>query len=333
MRIFKLYFLFITLIGYQSVAATYTATGCPGPIDWNGLNGTCPFFNGGTRLSFEPAPNDVLTIPVGCTVTVTSSFSIFNNIKINIYGQLRFTGNEHLTMNGCNSVVEVYPGGSISGSSNSQQIKICGGNDWDGGYGTSYGPFTVTQNGNNLPIELLNFSGTCQGENVLLKWSTATEKNNAYFEIEKSYNGAEWIAVNKIPGNGTSGTTHHYTVSDKSLGAITYYRLKQVDYNGEFTIFRPVYTDCSATAKEEIVLYPNPSSAELNVTVNGTEISEEAAITIVNGIGQVVYEKSIGVVKGLNNFSLPLDLNPGSYYLFLRSEHIVTPGKKLVIIK
>jgi len=87
-----------------------------------------------------------------------------------------------------------------------------------------------------LPIELVTFNATPCNNNVCLDWSTATETNNDFFTIEKSQDGINFITVVQMNGSGNSITSHSYTaVDDNPYSGVSYYRLKQTDYNGHIT--------------------------------------------------------------------------------------------------
>ncbi len=87
-----------------------------------------------------------------------------------------------------------------------------------------------------LPIELLSFEGYHQSDVDLniLEWTTASENNNKEFEVQSSYDGQNWIVVGSIEGAGNSTTLLSYQFSHFSDSKITYYRLKQVDYDGKW---------------------------------------------------------------------------------------------------
>ncbi len=84
-----------------------------------------------------------------------------------------------------------------------------------------------------LPIELLSFTGTKRERDVRLDWSTATEANNDYFTIEKSYDGQMWEVVGTEPGAGTSLSRNDYSMLDpRPMPGWNYYRLSQTDLDG-----------------------------------------------------------------------------------------------------
>ena len=86
-----------------------------------------------------------------------------------------------------------------------------------------------------LPIELLYFKGESSERYNHLTWSTASEHNNNYFEIEKTKDGVVFNKIIKIDGSGNSQTKIDYKFDDYNIdNNINYYRLKQVDFDGKF---------------------------------------------------------------------------------------------------
>ena len=97
-----------------------------------------------------------------------------------------------------------------------------------------------------LPIELITFDGNCDG----FKWSTGSELNNAYFEIEKTIDGNTWETIARIEGQGTKNTISDYA-HEISLDGLSYYRLTQTDLNGTKTYFDAISIECD-NPKESI---------------------------------------------------------------------------------
>ncbi|MBA3972221.1 MAG: hypothetical protein H0X46_08780, partial [Bacteroidetes bacterium] len=110
---------------------------------------------------------------------------------------------------------------------------------------------------NPLPIELLSFTGYSASNGNQLTWSTATEINNDYFDIERSSNGADFSKIGTLDGNGNSITTIVYNFTDATpLTGINYYRLKQVDYNGSFSYSNMISIN-GTFFENPIQVYPN----------------------------------------------------------------------------
>ncbi len=355
MKLIKFYFFILVSLSIKLNSITYTASGCPGPLNWSGFNATCPFFNGGTRLTTQPAAGSILVIPVGCTVTVTGVPTQINNaITLQIDGVLRFAQSPSppsiLKFSGASTVV-IGSTGTISsaGTSGASEITFSSGDKWQATNGNLNGPATISNAcayvgpptlwspagcGVTLPIELINFTGTCISNGVQLSWITATEKNNDYFLIEKSSNGNDWQYVSKIKGHGTSETTNNYLHFDKSNNyELTYYRLSQVDFGGQTTIFKFIDIDCKQNSINQIVLYPNPTSSDLNVFINVKYDSSNNKLKVLDNLGQVVVEKTIDLIKGINNFILPMNISAGTYSVVLASDNISIPSQKLIIMK
>jgi len=121
------------------------------------------------------------------------------------------------------------------------------------GYTPNANPFTFNFGGTAilgctlppiLPISLLYFIGSKNGNNNLLKWSTKSETNNKEFILSKSQNGNNWKDIAFIAGSGTTEETHNYAYKDNSLSnGVNYYKLIQVDYNGNETFLSIIVLD------------------------------------------------------------------------------------------
>lgn len=115
-----------------------------------------------------------------------------------------------------------------------------------------------------LPIELMWFDAYMNGTTVNIEWSTATETNCDYFTVERSINGIDWDSIAQVDGNGTTSTYHYYSTADLTapFGYI-YYRLKQVDYNGQFEIF-PIKSVYKPFKERNIVMMVNILGQQIN---------------------------------------------------------------------
>jgi hypothetical protein len=219
-------------------------------------------------------------------------------------------------------------------TNNSQKINIgTGQSEWNSTDGTLFGPVIISNAG--LPIELMDFSGKCLNSYVQLNWSTATELNNDYFLIERSSNATEWQFVSKIQGNGTTGSAHHYTHSDyeERTPELIYYRLSQVDKDKTTTVFKAIDISCSNDKPEQMVLFSNPASSEINLLLSFEEVSPNSSIKLFDNMGQIVMDEPISLSKGLNSFTFPIDISPGTYHVLFSSDKLVLQSQKLLIIK
>lgn len=142
-----------------------------------------------------------------------------------------------------------------------------------------------------IPVELTSFSASIVNENVNLKWSTATELNNLGFEIEKSFNNKKYEKIGFVPGYGTTTESKSYNFYISNLPSQkTYYRLKQVDFDGTFEYSSSVEVDGVIPAEFSLKQnYPNPFNPSTKI---GFTLPSESnvKISIYNLIGQKVAE-------------------------------------------
>ncbi len=168
---------------------------------------------------------------------------------------------------------------------------------------------------NPLPIELLYFTATPVDNKVVnLDWATASEINNQQYDIERSIDGVnfEYLTTIKAYGNGNSVTKQVYkTVDEKPYMGISYYRLKQIDFSGEYKYAEMV--SVNITGKSFINFYPNPAQDKLSYTAS--EDFNTATIKIMNSVGAIVLNES-----SLTSYNGSIDLSHlanGIYYLVI----------------
>lgn len=176
-----------------------------------------------------------------------------------------------------------------------------------------------------LPITLQFFNATLESDNsVKLKWATTSETNNDFFTIEQSSDGYNWVPIISIDGAGNSSQTQHYETTHRSpLLGISYYRLKQTDFNGEFEYSKIITVSCGEAKLNDIKTYPNPATNELTMEITGN--MESVNFEIINSTGEVVY-------KG--NFNEKITLQTSSFeagiYLIKLTNEYNSECKKLI---
>ncbi len=130
-----------------------------------------------------------------------------------------------------------------------------------------------------LPIEMQSFTANVNNNNIILKWSTATETNNKGFQIQRRTGNGNYNDVAFINGNGTSARLHFYVYTDSKLEDGVYtYRIKQIDFNGSFGYSKTVIVKVSTNNGFELSQnYPNPFNP---VTVIGFRLPVSGRITL-----------------------------------------------------
>ena len=174
-----------------------------------------------------------------------------------------------------------------------------------------------------LPIELQSFEAWVQDDRVQLVWTTSTETNNEYFEIQRSQDGVLFETVAKIDGAGNSLTKISYDHNDlPPHSGLWYYRLKQTDYDGQFEIFE-IHAVQLIRTNVGVSVFPNPTSNFINW--RGVKVIDAALVSLE---GQIMKRKADNEVFDKINIS---DIPSGAYVLRLVSKTGEYHVKRIVI--
>jgi len=204
--------------------------------------------------------------------------------------------------------------------------------DFTVGTGFFFTLATIDEANAPLPIELLFFRATPEDRTVRLEWATASEFNNDFFTVERSTNLEQWDGITEIKGAGNSDEILHYDHLDENpLPGISYYRLKQTDFDGTFSLSQVNRVDIPYL----INVFPNPSSEQSWKIISGID-TEKLKITVwdINGnrfitkFARKVSESSEGQFIYKFEFKTPT-LLPGVYFLSFQDNLIQT--SKIVI--
>lgn len=201
----------------------------------------------------------------------------------------------------------------------------------------AFSPFTFASKSsslNPLPIELLNFTAAPNGNNIDIKWTTATERNNDYFTIEKTKDGQTFEFVAQVDGAGNSTSVLNYsTIDTKPFNGLSYYRLKQTDFNGAYWYSNLVAVEFSGNTIFDFNIYPNPSTGEnINIAINSDK-NEEVLVVVRDVNGNETYSKvMITQEDGETIYALDLEhkLAAGLYIITATSKQTIY-SKKLIV--
>jgi hypothetical protein len=138
-----------------------------------------------------------------------------------------------------------------------------------------------------LPIELYRFSVKNGANSNNLTWQTASEVNNKGFDIERSNDGLTWQTLSFMAGKGPNST---YEFTDKAPLSVSYYRLRQIDFDEKFD-FSKIIVVKNGNAKSSILVFPNPNTTG-NLTIQGLT-GEKTDISITNIYGQTVFQQTV----------------------------------------
>ncbi len=149
------------------------------------------------------------------------------------------------------------------------------------------GPFTVTGQtlnfsafsiysidvmSNPLPVDLIEFKGKKNGNNNELAWTTLTEINSDYFQVEHSQDGVSFRSIGSVKAHGNSSERRNYQFEDRNiLPGIHYYRLKMVDFDESYE-YSPIIQVAPDLLDIQVLVYPNPVTDLLNI--EGVNVSQ-----------------------------------------------------------
>lgn len=166
-----------------------------------------------------------------------------------------------------------------------------------------------------LPVDLVHFNVEPENqEHVKIEWKTSQERNNAFYTVERSFDGYTWEVLRSIDGAGNANTLMHYSVLDENpyLGN-SFYRLKQTDFNGRFEYSAIKQVTIFSSAINPLHIAPNPTQSI--ITVEG-EPEILSSVVMLNAIGQKV--SPLTMIKEDNPSILHIDLSnlpQGIYFI------------------
>jgi len=166
-----------------------------------------------------------------------------------------------------------------------------------------------------LPVELISFNTTLINNEVKLEWETGSEINNDRFEVERSKDGINWELLTTVIGAGNSNTKLRYNIYDimPYLGT-SYYRLKQIDFDGSFSYSKTEVINNIKTLP--VTIYPNPNRGKFKLEINDM-LSDDILIIVNDGLGREIYSKVI--IKEYDGSIILIDLmrkiSTGVYYV------------------
>lgn len=168
-----------------------------------------------------------------------------------------------------------------------------------------------------LPVELSAFSADYVPEQgvVDLFWSTATERDNELWEVERSIDGLNWTAINEVKGAGTTNyETQYYVMDEKPNVGMNYYRLTQWDINGNGKSSEVRSVNILDDFYDMLTLFPNPTNGKTEVIYNSYN-NEQSLLQVVNADGKIVVNTPIESQKGGNRFELDMSAQERGVYV------------------
>lgn len=155
-----------------------------------------------------------------------------------------------------------------------------------------------------LPVELIYFNAKCKDDAVTVKWTTASEENSAYFELERSSDAIHFTTLTQIATVQKSNQIKNYEFIDEyPLNGINYYRLKQQDIGNSAPVYSNIIqTACNNDIQNETQIFYTPSNG---IVVNiHSSIAKEVLLSVYEISGKLVFNETKMVDAGSSFFSL-----------------------------
>ncbi|MFT4771718.1 MAG: hypothetical protein ACJAXD_002176 [Cryomorphaceae bacterium] len=266
-----------------------------------------PTFPDNVQRTFEfenPIPMDLgdemeLTVTVSGSGCSLSSFTGYDNITPTSYpkdtngGELTFTGYSAagVTANTRWMGFDYQVSGDLLADPTIYQVNA------------------IADCASPLPIQLIDFSVREDNGDALLIWSTASELNNDRFLLLRTVDGIEYETAGIVSGAGNSSTVINYSFRDRNPEkGLSYYKLRQVDFDGTKTDSEPVaYTNDTSG---EFRLFPNPTHR--NLTLSTALPYEQVDVIIYDLSGRVINRLNYGAIE---NQDFELEGHPGTYFV------------------
>ncbi|THU41715.1 T9SS type A sorting domain-containing protein [Niastella caeni] len=172
-----------------------------------------------------------------------------------------------------------------------------------------------------LPLTLTSFNGVVNNNAVQLNWTSALEENLEKYIVEKSTNATHWQTLSTVKAAVNSNSTNEYNVTDPNAAPVNYYRLKQVDVDGNYTYSQIIRIRSGTNDKTGIKLYPNPAINAATVTIN-SKTKLTAHIKVYNQFGTQLQHLQRQLITGSNNIPVPgiQTLPSGTYIVSVEDE-------------
>lgn len=201
----------------------------------------------------------------------------------------------------------------------------------------SFSEFAQVSAEEPLPLTLVSFFGTWKGNLAMLQWKTANERDHSHFDVERSTDGLVFEKIGQVDRKPGTSDAHAYEFADaQPRGGILYYRLKQVDLNGQFEYSKTIKLQ-NSLSKIEVQLSPNPWLRETKLSVSFMDDSKgQYQMELVSTTGKVVSTQLIQTKVGWNEFGLNPDqkIPAGLYLVYLRpvngQKYSPTPIKLII---
>lgn len=328
---------FYTYTNQRTSAADFVnATGATTFVQGNGNDSPDDSGVNYYYLAFNESGNDVVQNSYGDGTDAVDGESI------TISGTTSFQPDFMIVFNNSGPLEPVFRLGSVPASSDTSfkftataaltnriegfeasGIKVGDNSEANHAWQTNNHNYIASSGGTLLPVDLISYNGKLVDDKVHITWETAVEVNSSHYIIMRSEDGQDFYEVGEVPAAGNSNQKLSYTWIDESPAqGNNYYRIKQIDLDGQYELFRTIIINVNSGLKMIAVnVFPNPVSDKANLYFETVE-SGGYDLAIYNQQGQVVYTANVMATEGSNNIEFnTMFFKAGIYFLRISNEN------------
>jgi len=310
-----------------NVPSGYTVDcGSVNPSGWKVSNSRCrfytPVFNVGVSSDGLPQTVDfVIRVNQSGNLDADDSTMVLIMVNGAVYSSSFFTGNNS------NAVFSVLTSVMVPDNGTYQVQIICSTNSNTEFWTVKSGDLTICLRAPApLPVDLIDFDAVKVEKNrTLLRWSTSSEKGNDYFLIEKSDDGSLFKWLGTMRGQGTTSDRSEYTMNDYSVNfSPVYYRLSQVDFNGEIKILKTILHIPPDETTSAPSMWVHRANGVFSVKIKaGSNKDFQSVLEIHSGNGALLTKRQLLLNHGLNEviFEPIFELGPGMLIFVLTTSN------------
>jgi Secretion system C-terminal sorting domain len=181
-----------------------------------------------------------------------------------------------------------------------------------------------------VPVTFSKFEANCNDKGIAIEWATSQEINSENYQIEKSFDGANWKSIATIKAVGNSSTVKEYNYLDLNAG-VAKYRIKQVDMDGRFT-YTSIKTTYCTPKNIDIAIYPVPAKDKLNVAISSNK-NINTNFVIYDATGRIVKQLTQKITVGNNALQIDVTNLPNGQYILRSTDEVLNINKKFTILK
>jgi hypothetical protein len=253
--------------------------------------------------SNPPTPSVLVTSGTTNIATASGKLGLFNNTTA-------FSGNvcpsganvEDYVSYGTNPTGCTQTTGPTSATVTNSYRRVAGNTSSPGTFAISTTP---------LPVDLISFDVKKFGSQVQLSWATASEINNDYFQVERSMDGVNFLAIGRVEPKISGERTNTYSfVDNNAVSGINYYRLRQVDIDGRFAFSGVRSIRFGSDKSSFIELAPNPASTEVKISFESSSLN--TTISVIDITGRIILSREVAAGNSVENLNIS-DLQSGVY--------------------